>query len=288
MTNKCPECGCVVYTNKDAVGIGYRVCDQCKQEWWTDIDYRGNMSKQKAVVFDLEGTLSDHSNRLHFLENGDYDSYNHFFQDDKPNQDMVDLMKKWHKKGYHILLVTAKSIAYGSIVDEWLTEYNFRGLFTQLYFRKENDNRRSVEVKKDIFKKLMSEYDIVMSYDDRLENVDMLQSLGIPAILCPGGINPKQAPITPDTVLKQAAETFKQKNEEYGAAYLRHGNIMAAYFPNGITLKTPDEFFRYHLFELDVIKSNRLASTKLTHKDSWRDKSVYAAMGECSINNQGE
>ena len=36
---KCPGCGCDEYTNENSVGEGYRVCADCFQEWWTDIDY---------------------------------------------------------------------------------------------------------------------------------------------------------------------------------------------------------------------------------------------------------
>ena len=37
----CPECGCLysVHCRDDELGEGYRICNQCGQEWWTDIDY---------------------------------------------------------------------------------------------------------------------------------------------------------------------------------------------------------------------------------------------------------
>jgi len=39
-TSQCPECGCPDYLNKNLIGEGYRQCENCGQEWWTDIDYK--------------------------------------------------------------------------------------------------------------------------------------------------------------------------------------------------------------------------------------------------------
>lgn len=35
----CPECGCPWYANKNLLGEGSRVCCDCEQDWWTDINY---------------------------------------------------------------------------------------------------------------------------------------------------------------------------------------------------------------------------------------------------------
>lgn len=38
-TTHCPECGCPWFSNKNFCGEGHRVCFDCYQDWWTDIDY---------------------------------------------------------------------------------------------------------------------------------------------------------------------------------------------------------------------------------------------------------
>jgi len=88
-------------------------------------------------------------------------------------------------------------------------------------------------------------------------------------------------------ILNSAAQLFEAKNIEYGDAYKRHGKIMKEFFPDGLTLETEDDFFKFHLFELDVIKSNRIASCMADHQDhpdSWEDKIIYSAMAKESIN----
>ena len=37
---ECPECACVDYAHEDELGEGFRLCIKCKQEWWTNINYK--------------------------------------------------------------------------------------------------------------------------------------------------------------------------------------------------------------------------------------------------------
>jgi uncharacterized Zn finger protein (UPF0148 family) len=36
----CPECGCPWFGNKNLIGEGHRVCCDCFQDWWVDIEYK--------------------------------------------------------------------------------------------------------------------------------------------------------------------------------------------------------------------------------------------------------
>lgn len=80
------------------------------------------------------------------------------------------------------------------------------------------------------------------------------------------------------------AETFKQRNAIYGDNWKRVGAVMTAMFPEGVVLKTAEDFNRWHLFELIVVKMTRFANSGLTHTDSIHDPSVYGAMIEAQIN----
>jgi len=56
------------------------------------------------------------------------------------------------------------------------------------------------------------------------------------------------------------------------------GEIQAVMFPEGITLKTPEDHNKWHLFLMTMIKATRLANTGLNHEDSGLDMAVYASM----------
>jgi len=87
-------------------------------------------------------------------------------------------------------------------------------------------------------------------------------------------------------ILQEAATTFEERNKVYGDNWLRVGEVMMALFPEGITLRTAEDFQRWHLFELIVVKQTRFANSGLTHPDSIRDTCVYSAMLESQINPQ--
>jgi hypothetical protein len=83
-----------------------------------------------------------------------------------------------------------------------------------------------------------------------------------------------------DKILLSMAETFRERNKIYGDNYKSVGEVMMALFPDGIELSSKDQFNKWHLFELMVVKLTRFANTNLSHKDSIHDAAVYAAMVE--------
>ena len=78
------------------------------------------------------------------------------------------------------------------------------------------------------------------------------------------------------------AELFANRNSEYGDAYKTHGEIMKAFFPDGVVLKSPSDFLRFGLVNAIVGKINRYARNFNAggHADSLRDAGVYCYMLE--------
>jgi hypothetical protein len=82
-------------------------------------------------------------------------------------------------------------------------------------------------------------------------------------------------------ILREGADTYLERNAVYKDNYRHIGAVMAGYFPNGITLKTPVDFIRFHLFMLMHVKLTRYTNCWGTgHTDSLVDNSVYSAMLE--------
>jgi hypothetical protein len=80
----------------------------------------------------------------------------------------------------------------------------------------------------------------------------------------------------------EALDLHYDNSKKYENAYKEHGNIMKAIFPNGIELKTADDFCRYSLFDIIISKLHRYSKNFLDggHQDSIRDAGVYALMLE--------
>ena len=88
--------------------------------------------------------------------------------------------------------------------------------------------------------------------------------------------------MTPKDHLKRAVETFEEKGKVYGDSYAKAGKIMAAFFPDGLDLRTEADFSRYQTLQLCIMKLNRYTERLPDggHKDSAHDLIVYAAILE--------
>lgn len=81
-------------------------------------------------------------------------------------------------------------------------------------------------------------------------------------------------------ILEEAFALMKLKEEEYGSAYKKGGEILAAYFPDGVTLKTIDQFQRFLSFLMCTSKMNRYSFSLEAggHKGSAIDLICYAGI----------
>lgn len=81
-------------------------------------------------------------------------------------------------------------------------------------------------------------------------------------------------------LLEAAAVTFRERNAEYKDNSRVVGDVMLALFPKGVELKTAEDFVKFHLFELMIVKLTRYVNSGLNHKDSIHDLGIYAFMVE--------
>src|SRR5688572_2004500 len=73
----------------------------------------------------------------------------------------------------------------------------------------------------------------------------------------------------PDRLAK-LAELYRSRNTEYGAAYKHFGNVLIGLFPDGLTLKTAEDFNRFTIFTHAMGKMVRYSRAFLKggHPDS--------------------
>ena len=80
--------------------------------------------------------------------------------------------------------------------------------------------------------------------------------------------------------LRAAADLFEERNRQYGSNYKNFGAVMAAMYPDGLTVKSADEWTRLILQVHRVTKETRYACNfgRGGHADSLEDMAVYAIM----------
>lgn len=86
--------------------------------------------------------------------------------------------------------------------------------------------------------------------------------------------------LTVPEILRRAAELFEERNALYGDNYKQFGTVMMALFPEGLQITTSGEWNRIGILVQLVNKLGRYCANAHVggHKDSSRDKVVYAAM----------
>ena len=136
--------------------------------------------KQKAVIVDIDGTLSDAEHRRHHLDKSpkDWDSFFADMSKDKPKFFVRFLVSKLYNRNYRIILLTGRGEQYRAKTEFWLGEYEIR--YDELLHRKEGDFRSDVEVKRDIYNDYIKpKFDVQLAIDDRTRIVKLWRELGL-------------------------------------------------------------------------------------------------------------
>lgn len=125
------------------------------------------MNYKGIAFFDMDGVLANCGHRLHFIEEGDYDSFYaaENIMKDSPIIAGLDLAELFSAQGYKIVLITSRRESCRSATLRWLEEVIGRSsspLYCilagqNLYMRSDGDLRKSWEVKKDLLQKAIEE-----------------------------------------------------------------------------------------------------------------------------------
>ena len=143
--------------------------------------------KLKAIVFDIDGVLLQTDFILKEIEEkgliGDA-KWEYFYEHCNSDRvktipSMVKLYNTIQTSAYHykMILCTARNRDnYYALVNKLKQEMIS---FDFIYMRKSTDYRPDTEVKRDLLKQIMEEYDVIAFIDDKEDNCQMAKELGI-------------------------------------------------------------------------------------------------------------
>lgn len=151
----------------------------------------------RAIIFDIDGTLSDVEHRRQHLPN-----WGKFFGDmhlDPPIEPVVWLARHHYLEWVNYeevatLVVSARPDDYRDVTEEWLNKHVYDGMWKDhLYMRKAGDYRQDAIVKAEILQQIMDDgYEPFLVVDDRPQVVEMWRSYGITTLQCaPDEVLPK-------------------------------------------------------------------------------------------------
>jgi hypothetical protein len=140
-----------------------------------------------AVVFDMDGVLSDAAGRQHFLESPrrDWDAFFEACGDDPLIEEVARLLHLLDDD-LVVVLLTARPIRVQKLTLAWLDRYALR--WDLLVMRDHGDYRSSTIFKRRCVGELRDHgFELQLAFEDDRRNVDMFHAEGIPCIYLHSG-----------------------------------------------------------------------------------------------------
>jgi hypothetical protein len=147
----------------------------------------GPIPPGRAVVFDLDGVLSDAASRQHFLEGRrrDWDAFFEACGDDALIGEVACLLSLLDP-GLSVVLLTARPMRVRPQTLAWLGRYSLR--WDLLVMRGDGDYGAAREFKRRSVRELRAAgFDLRLSFEDDRRNVDMFHAEGVPCVYIHSG-----------------------------------------------------------------------------------------------------
>ncbi|HET7273943.1 MAG TPA: HAD family acid phosphatase [Longimicrobiaceae bacterium] len=146
----------------------------------------------KAVVWDLDGTLSDDRARAHFVEveegrKRDWDSYFDAIDEDAPIAASMELLHALRGHGVRIIYLTGRPEYTRPKTERWL-KANGLDDCDDLLMRPAGDRRHAGEFKVEVIQALRERYELVCAFEDRMDVAERLRTSGLPVFLYGAGM----------------------------------------------------------------------------------------------------
>lgn len=140
-----------------------------------------------AVVFDIDGVLSDAAGRQHFLE-GPRRDWEGFFDacSDDPVLDNVSPLLDLLDPALQIVLLTGRPVRVQQRTVDWLTANELR--WDLLVMRPWGDYSAALAFKKEAISELRAGgFDLRLGFEDDLRNAEMFRAEGVPCVYIHSG-----------------------------------------------------------------------------------------------------
>jgi histidinol phosphatase-like enzyme len=144
-------------------------------------------NRSVVIIVDLDGTLSDCSHRVHYVEREDkkWHEFHSSCKDDVINNWCLTIINAMNVRGIQTILLTGRDEKYRQVTLEWLDDHHVP--FTELYMRGDQDRRPDSEVKSDVHDIIKDKYDVLFVIEDRKSVVEMWRQKGVTCLQCDWG-----------------------------------------------------------------------------------------------------
>ena len=140
----------------------------------------------EIVIFDIDGTLADVSERIHHVKKKPK-NWNAFFQgmaQDKAIHSMVRLCNILYESGIKIVLCSGRNEEHRPQTVQWLAQQGVN--YHELILRRDGDMRSDVIAKREMLAGI-DRSEILFVVEDRSRVVEMWRSEGLVCLQCAPG-----------------------------------------------------------------------------------------------------
>lgn len=128
------------------------------------------MSKSKAIICDIDGTLA------HMVDRSPYDPS--LYHTDIIDETIKDIVNRFYTDGTAIILCSGRDDTYRQATQDWLSKNGV--LYDRLLMRPAGDKTNDALVKKALYDThIKDEYEVLFVLDDRNRVVAMWRSEGL-------------------------------------------------------------------------------------------------------------
>ena len=140
----------------------------------------------EIVIFDIDGTLADVSERIHHVRKKpkNWPAFFEGMAQDKAIHSMVRLCNILYASGIRIVLCSGRNEEHRAQTIEWLAGQGVN--YHDLLLRRSNDRRSDTEVKRELLATL-DKSKILFVVEDRSRVVEMWLSEGLVCLQCAPG-----------------------------------------------------------------------------------------------------
>jgi hypothetical protein len=141
-----------------------------------------------AVVFDMDGVLSDAAGRQHFLDGPGRRDWDAFFGacGDDPLIEEINRLLQLLDPRLAVILLTARPLSVQSQTLAWLHRYKVR--WDLLVMRPDHDYQLSLKFKRAMARQLREAgFDLRLAFEDDRRNVTMFREAGVPCVYIHSG-----------------------------------------------------------------------------------------------------
>jgi len=141
---------------------------------------------EEIVIFDIDGTLADVSERIHHLRKKpkDWNAFVGGMAQDRAIRSMVHLCNLLYASGIRIILCSGRSEEHRGETVKWLAQQGVN--YHDLLLRKDRDRRSDTVVKREMLGNVDKDK-ILFVVEDRSRVVAMWRSEGLVCLQCAPG-----------------------------------------------------------------------------------------------------